>query len=219
MLTHEHIHYIQLDCTGIQMFKILLGLLVATVFASQAVAQTGYQIRPGDSLQVEVLEDPTLNRSVLVLPDGSISFPMAGTIRAAGRTVDDVKAELAGGLASNFATKPSVFVSVGTLALPKVSTARVSAARTIGVFAMGEITSPGRADVQPGTTILQFLAQAGGFTRFAAQKRVELRRVNPKTREEQVYLFNYNGTGKSIPGSTRLQAGDVIVVPQRRLFE
>lgn len=199
------------------MLRILIGLLFAATFASQAIAQSSYQIRPGDSLQVEVLEDPALNRNVLVLPDGSINFPLVGTIRAAGRTIEDVKAELSGGLASNFAAKPNVFVSVGTLAIRPATTAR--AARTIGVFAMGEVATPGRAEVSPNTTILQFLAQAGGFTRFAAQKRIQLRRTDPKTGAEQVYQFNYNGTGDGIRGSTRLQAGDVIVVPQRRLFE
>lgn len=87
------------------------------------------------------------------------------------------------------------------------------------VFVMGEVASPGKADVVPGTTILQFLAQAGGFTRFAAQKRIQLRRIG-KDGEEKIYLFNYDGTGSSgVRGSTRLQSGDVIVVPQRKLFE
>ena len=68
-----------------KMMKFLIAL-VATVFATGAFAQSGYQIRTGDTLQIEVLEDPSLNRSVLVLPDGTISLPFAGSIRAAGRT-------------------------------------------------------------------------------------------------------------------------------------
>ena len=89
----------------------------------------------------------------------------------------------------------------------------------MSVYAMGEVASPGKADVAPGTTVLQFLAQAGGFTRFAAQKRVQLRRI-AKGGAEEVFIFNYDGTGASgITGSTRLQSGDVIVVPQRKLFE
>ena len=201
------------------MFRLLISLFLAATFTSQAFAQNPYELRPGDSLQVEVLEDPSLNRTVLVLPDGSITFPMVGTIPAAGRSVNDVKAQLADGLVSNFASKPNVFVSVSTLAVRPAATPR--AARTIGVFVMGEVTTPGRADVAPGTTILQFLAQAGGFTRFAAQKRIQLRRTDSKTGAEQVYLFNYDGTGGngSIRGSTKLQPGDVIVVPQRRIFE
>ncbi len=200
------------------MIRIILGALLAATLATGAFAQSSYQIRSGDSLQIEVLEDPALNRSVLVLPDGSINFPLVGTIPAAGRTIDAVKADLAAALAGNFASTPNVFVGVGTLAEPRAAGV-AGPARTISVYAMGEVTAPGKADVAPGTTVLQFLAQAGGFTRFAAQKRVQLRRIG-KGGVEQVYLFNYDGTGTSgIAGSTRLQSGDVIVVPQRKLFE
>lgn len=201
------------------MIRIILGALLATILATGAFAQS-YKIRSGDSLQIEVIEDPSLNRAVLVLPDGSINFPLVGTIPAAGRSVDAVKADLAAALAGNFASPPNVFVGVGTLAVARAAGgggARV--ARTISVFAMGEVKAPGKADVAPGTTVLQFLAQAGGFTSFAAQKRIQLRRTS-KGGAEQVYVFNYDGTSTSgIAGSTRLQAGDVIVVPQRKLFE
>jgi polysaccharide biosynthesis/export protein len=202
------------------MIRIILGVLLAATLSTGAFAQSSYQIRSGDSLQVEVLEDPGLNRSVLVLPDGSISFPLVGTIPAAGRTIDAVKADLAAALAGNFAAPPNVFVGIGTLAVATPRAARAAgAARTISVFAMGEVNAPGKADVAPGTTVLQFLAQAGGFTRFAAQKRIQLRRT-AKGGAEQIYLFNYDGTGSAgIAGSTRLQSGDVIVVPQRKLFE
>lgn len=200
------------------MIRIILGVLLAATLSTGAFAQSSYQIRSGDSLQVEVLEDPALNRSVLVLPDGSISFPLVGTIPAAGRTIDAVKADLSAALAGNFAAAPNVFVGITTLAAPRAARA-AGAARTMSVYAMGEVTTPGKADVAPGTTVLQLLAQAGGFTRFAAQKRVQLRRTT-KTGAEQIYLFNYDGTGTSgIAGSTRLQSGDVIVVPQRKLFE
>ena len=200
------------------MIRIILGALLAATLATGVFAQGTYQIRSGDSLQVEVIEDPSLNRSVLVLPDGSINFPLVGTIPAAGRSIDAVRADLAAALASNFAAAPNVFVGVGTLAT--VTPRAAGGAATISIYAMGEVASPGKADVVPGTTVLQFLAQAGGFTRFAAQKRIQLRRIDKKSGEEQVYLFNYDGTGASgIRGSTRLQSGDVIVVPQRKLFE
>ena len=199
------------------MIRIILGALLATIVSTGAFAQSSYQIRSGDSLQIEVLEDPGLNRSVLVLPDGSINFPLVGTIPAAGRSVNDVRADLSAALASKFASAPNVFVGVGTLAV--VTPQASAAAATMSVYAMGEVASPGKADVAPGTTVLQFLAQAGGFSRFAAQKRVQLRRI-AKGGAEEVYIFNYDGTGASgISGSTRMQSGDVLVVPQRKLFE
>ena len=48
-------------------------------------------IQPGDVLSVTVLEDETLNRQTLVLPDGRISVPLAGTIRASNQTVESVE--------------------------------------------------------------------------------------------------------------------------------
>jgi len=201
------------------MLRLAIGLLLAALAATGVSAQGSYQIRPGDSLQVEVLEDPGLNRNVLVLPDGSISFPMVGSLPAAGQSVDQLRSAIASGLAPNFATSPNVYVSVGTLAeiAPRVSGGAVG----VGIYVMGEIASPGKVDVAPGTTLLQALAQAGGFTPFAATKRIELHRTDRKSGAEQVYIFNYDrsGGGNSIRGSTPLARGDVIVVPQRRLFE
>ena len=196
------------------MIGLLMLLLAPLTGAGTALAQSSYAIQRGDVLQVEVIEDTSLNRSVLVLPDGNISFPLAGSVAAAGKTVDAVAAALAAALSANFAAPPTVYVSVGQLAQPRASGPAVP--RTVGIYAMGEVGKPGRIEVEPGATLLQALAQAGGFTRFAATKRVELRRTDAAG-NERIYRFNYNGGG--ISGSTVLQAGDVIVVPERRLFE
>ena len=61
----------------------------------------------------------------------------------------------------------------------------------------------------------------GGFSKFAATKRIQLRRIDPKTRTEKVYMFNYDAIerGENNGGNTRLMDGDVILVPQRKLFE
>lgn len=202
------------------MIKIILNLLFASVLASAAYADGNYRIRAGDTLSIEVLEDPTLNRNVLVLPDGTVTFPLVGTLRAGGASIDTVRANLTSALASNFAAPPTVFVSVAALA-ERNEVASELVPVTIDTYIMGEVNAPGRIAVIPGTTILQILAEAGGFTRFAAPKRVQLRRADKNTGDMRTYIFNYQGTGggQSIKGSTTLEAGDVVVVPQRRLFE
>lgn len=179
-------------------------------------AHAQYKISPGDQLTIEVLEDPSLNRSVLVLPDGSISFPFAGTVRAAGRTLRSIESLLQRQLASNFATAPTVFVNVAGLA-PEDEVEQLEVA-PYGIFLMGEVNSPGRLNVADDEeiTLLQAIAQAGGFTRFAATKRIQLRR--PSSTGERIYTFNYK-TGAGISGATLLKQGDVINVPERRLFE
>jgi len=201
---------------------LLTGLLALPLLAGGARAQEeGYLLRPGDTLRIEVLEDATLNRSVLVAPDGRISMPLAGVVRAGGRPIEAVQADLVARLAGNFATSPNVFVSVERLNQVATGTGGVAATKTLSIFVMGEAAKPGKVSVAPGTTVLQFFAEMGGFSKFAATKRIQLRRTDRKTGKETIYPLDYNAIerGASGAGSTRLADGDVIVVPQRKLFE
>ena len=108
---------------------------------------------------------------------------------------------------------------MGTLAPRVVATGSPVAAAVSAIYVLGEVAKPGRIDVPPGTTMLQFLAQAGGLSPFAATKRIQLRRTDA-TGHETVYVFNYDAimAGAAVP-VVILQKGDVIVIPQRRLFE
>ncbi|MBE0454237.1 MAG: polysaccharide biosynthesis/export family protein [Roseovarius sp.] len=201
------------------MIRFLTAFFLMAGLAGVATAQSGYRIQPGDTLQIEVLEDPNLNRNVLVLPDGSISVPLVGTVRAGGRNVDSVAQTLTSELAGNFAVAPTVLVSVAALAPRDLR--RQAEPDLMNVYIVGEVNQPGRKEVLPGTTLIQFLAEAGGLSRFAAEKRIQLRRVDPASNQETVYRFNYRtmGGADSISGTTVLAPGDVIVVPERRLFE
>jgi polysaccharide export outer membrane protein len=195
-------------------------LAVVCVFLGAAAwAQNGYRITPGDVLAIEVLEDPSLNREVLVLPDGSFSFPFAGTLRASGLTIDQVESAVTQGIASNFAAEPNVFVTVRQV---QPSVARGPAApRTIDIYFLGEVNSPGPAAIPHGTTFLQALSFSGGFTPFAAQRRVQLRRTDPHTGEQYVSEIDYRAIadGARLSRDVTLVEGDVILVPERRLFE
>ncbi|OCX66399.1 hypothetical protein BFP70_05080 [Thioclava sp. SK-1] len=195
------------------MSRIVSAFFALALWVIPVAAQAAYAIQPGDMLQVEVVEDNSLNRTVLVLPDGSLTFPGAGTIRVAGNSVEAVRQALINRLANEFANPPSVYVSVVQLAEPGEELDDLGK-----IYVMGEINRPGLLEVDEGITLLQAIAQAGGFTRFAATKRVELHRMDPSSQTEQIYLFDYkNRTGLS--GATLLTDGDVITVPERRLFE
>lgn len=210
------------------MFKTLLGLMLAVFLAPAAWAQ-GYSIQPGDVLQMEVLEDPSLNRSLLVLPDGTVSLPLVGSVRATGKSVEAMRGAISAALASNFASAPTVTLSVGQLnpvtsavnnAAAQAAAANYQPYGTVSVYAMGEFNTQGRLDVRSGTTLLQFLAETGGLSRFAATKRIQLRRADKKTGTETVYNYNYKAVqaGAKAPAIV-LREGDVIVAPERKLFE
>ena len=165
------------------MRPIVLALLFALLAPAAFAQSAGYRIQPGDQLAVTVLEDETLNRQVLVLPDGSVSVPLAGNVAAAGPSVGAVESTIADRLASNFAVRPSVFVSVVGLA--------EEIDETFPIYVLGQVGAPGLVEVEPGTTLLQAIALSGGLDRFAATKRIQLRRTDPSTGQERLYLFNY----------------------------
>ncbi len=198
--------------------NLLAVLLLVPVISAPASAQDNYRIKPGDVVRVEVLEDASLNRDAIVLPDGRISLPLAGSVTAGGRSVEEVKSDVIATLSSNFATEPTVFVSVTQLAAPKATTTAVTSTSTI--YILGEVANPGAHAIERGTTMLQALAQVGGFSQFAATKRIQLRRTD-KSKKERIYKVNYKDilAGKTSIGTTVMQSGDVIIVPQRRLFE
>ncbi len=207
------------------MFRSLMALclsLTTLIATGLPAAAQSYRIKEGDVLRVEVLEDATLNREVLVLPDGRISLPLAGAVSASGRTLEQIEAALASKLMPNFATRPNVFVSIARLSAPKATGGGGPVApAALTVYVLGEAASPGKVSVESGTTMLQLFAQIGGFSNFAATKRIQLRRTDPKTKVEKIYRLNYNAIreGTSKNGLMPVADGDVILVPQRRLFE
>ena len=205
--------------------RAALALAAALLAPALAIAQ-GYIAQPGDILRIEVVEDPSLNREVLITPDGSLSFPFVGSVGVTGRSVDQIRDQIVAGLRPQFTADPTVFVSVARLAPePPLLTGPAGPIDTgplepftIDVYLTGEINSPGGIQVEPGTTILQAIAIAGGLTRFAADRRIELRRADATGRIVR-YKYDIDGRTRSISGATPLAAGDVIVVPERRLFE
>lgn len=205
-----------------------LGWFLAAILAlpllwvGTAQAQTDYTIRPGDVLRIEVLEDNSLNRTVLVAPDGRITLPLAGAVQASGRSVEQVMAQITSLIAGNFAAPPNVYVGLEKLAERQAATSGgASAPAGLTIYVIGEAAKSGKVGVEPGSTLLQVFSEMGGFSKFAAKKRIQLRRIDKKTGVEAIYKIDFDAIekGLSTSGNLKIVDGDVILVPQRRLFE
>lgn len=199
------------------LLRFILAVLLALplAFSHGAMAQE-YRIQSGDRLSVEVLEDPSLNRTLVVLPGGTIDFPYAGSIRVAGQTPSAVGNRISQSLSGVLASPPTVFVTATPLIEPALPTEVEE--DVVNIYIMGEASAPGAKAVPPGTTFLQALSQAGGLTPFAATKRIQLRRASMPG---QVITVNYaaimRGAGMNL--DPVLAEGDVIIIPERGLFE
>lgn len=201
------------------MIRVLAVALVAVaLFASGAFAQT-YRLQPGDTIEVSVLEDPALNRQALVRPDGRISLPLAGTLTAAGRTPEQVQAAIQERLSRDFVTPPTVTVALVNVAPADAALADETAAEPAVVYVLGEVAAPGAYQLERPADVLQVLALSGGVGVFAARDRIQVRRRDAWG--ETVILFDYDGVESGAVPSARVTVrdGDVIIVPERGLFD
>lgn len=88
-------------------------LIKVTYFPTTQTVDGVYRIVAEDRLRVDVVDHPQLSREhVLVLPDGSVSLPEAGQVKAAGLTIAELEAQLVARLKASFIRNPRVTVSV-----------------------------------------------------------------------------------------------------------
>ena len=169
------------------------------VAALSAVPDTGYQIGPGDILNIEVWKDPILTRPVTVLPDGKIAFPLIGEIAAEGKTVSQLKKEIEGRLAR--------YVQ------DAVITVEVRQMNSLQIYVLGRVNAPGRTILSANVNVLQALAIAGGPNAFANRSRIRIFRE--EAGKTLVLPFDYDDVtaGKNMESNIPLRRGDVIFVP------
>ena len=154
--------------SGRRTISVLILLLV--FYAIPVGATEGYLIGDEDVLQISVWGNQELNMQVPVRPDGMISFPLVGDVKAAGISPQELKTKLENQL-SKFIKMPTVSVIVTAVNSFKVyilgdgiagapTTAVTSAAG--GASAAGGTTS-GVITLKKNTTLMQLLAQLGSL--------------------------------------------------------
>jgi polysaccharide biosynthesis/export protein len=188
-------------------FIFLLCLVAATGVAQ---AQT---LKPGDTLSISVMQDSKLDRNVVIDPSGQIAMPLAGHIRADGLTPQALENVIKNRLRSNYKDDSlDVSVALTNSAIPEEDLKPK-------IFITGEILRPGSYVVRQPTTLMQAIALAGGLGPFAAKRRIMVRRRGGPG--EDIFMFDYRAyeAGQDLEGNITLHAGDVIMVPERGLFE
>ena len=158
-----------------------------------------YLIQPGDILTISVWKEKDLEADSLVLPDGTLSFPLVGDIRAAGRTVPQVRQEIVTRLAK-YMPSPVVTVAIKQI-------------QGNVIYVIGDVNKPGAFIANSYIDVMQALSLAGGMTPFASDNSIKiLRRVNGT---ETAIPFKYGQVedGEHLGQNIVLQAGDVVVVP------
>ena len=161
---------------------------------------TRYRITPGDVLELTFPFVPELNQTVTVQPDGYVTLKEISDIRAQGRTLVQLRADV------RAAYEPFVVDPVFTIALKEFDAP--------SFVANGAVTKPGRYELRGPITLTQALALAGGTTWGADTAHVALyRRYTRDAVEVKQINVQRMLAKKDLSEDPLLQPGDMIVVP------
>jgi polysaccharide export outer membrane protein len=158
-----------------------------------------YLVKPGDTLVVSVWKEEDLLQEVIVRPDGGFSFPLAGDVMAAGRTVEMIRVELTRKL---------------TRYIPDlVATVMVTGFDGNNIYVIGQVTNPGAFVMNPRVDVMQALSLAGGTTTFAELNDIKILRRRNGVQSVLEFRFNDVARGRNLEQNILLESGDVVVVP------
>jgi polysaccharide export outer membrane protein len=167
--------------------------------SERTAAGPDYVIGAGDVLDISVWKDEALTKSVIVLPDGQITFPLIGKVEAAGKKVSQLKEEMESKLA-RYVTDLVLSVEVKQI-------------NSMTIYVIGRVNAPGRFALNGNVSVLQALAIAGGFTPFANRDKVKIFRQDGGKTKVLPFRYSDVADGKKLEENIMLHRGDVIVVP------
>ena len=165
--------------------------------ASTIGSDQEYRLRQGDELMIDVVQQADLgaNKTFTIRPDGYVSIPMAGNIKADGMTVEEFTRNVSNAL-SIYIINPDVSVNVTKLG-------------GVRVYVFGEINKPGAYTLTKSSTVIDAIGAAGSFNWDTAKKKIFLIHQNNPTKPIEINLNNMLKTG-DMSQNYVMREGDIL---------
>ena len=155
-------------------------------------------IAQNDVIQVDVFGVDTLDRTVQVDSQGKIALPLIGDVAAAGKSQRELEKTIAAAYGKSYLQNPAVTVFV-----------KESYGQRVTVD--GEVNKAGIYPTTSSSTLLQVIAQAGGFNTIANGSQVLVfRQISGKN---LVASYDVDAIRKGKGRDTQIYGGDIVVVP------
>lgn len=164
------------------------------------VKSDSYVIGAEDVLTINVWKEQEMSRQVPVRPDGMISLPLLGDVKASGLTPLQLQDQLTTDM-KKYISDPQVTVIVNQV-------------NSLNFNVVGEVLKPGYYPLTRRMTILDAIAISGGFRDFAKVKKIYVLRTEADGKQVRI-PFNYKNVirGKNAQQNIELQPRDTLVVP------
>ncbi|WP_082396036.1 polysaccharide biosynthesis/export family protein [Sphingopyxis macrogoltabida] len=170
-------------------------------------------VGPFSELRVEVFGVPDMQRDVMTDGEGNFSFPLVGTVAAAGKTLNDVSEDIRARLAGRYIRDPQVTVNFKSSTNPL-------AVQSLAVTVDGQVNRAGAYPVVGRVTLMRAVALAGGVNEFAKLEDVVVfRNVGAK---QYVGIYNLQAIRRGNYSDPEIFPNDVVIVgdsPARRQFK
>jgi len=170
--------------------KYLLTILLFWFASTCALAQEdeNYTLGPGDVIVIQVFGEDELKLETQLTDSGTVNYPFLGTIKVTGMSIKQVEQHVYQGLKGDYFVEPNVFVGI---------------VQYRPFYIHGEVKKPGGYPYQPGMTVNQAIALAGGMTERASRDKIFISREGDKNNTQAGSL------------ASRIRAGDTITIEQR----
>jgi polysaccharide biosynthesis/export protein len=165
-----------------------------------AIHSANYIVGVGDVLEVNVWKESELSKTVPVRPDGMITLPLVGELKAVGLTPVQLQDQITGAL-TKVVSEPQVTVMVVSV-------------NSMSFNIVGQVNKPGYYPLTRPISVLDAIALSGGFRDFAKQNKIYVLRKSENGTEERL-KFNYKEVikGKKMSQNIMLQPHDTLVIP------
>lgn len=191
---------------GLASLSLMVPVSLSQDKAMEAVARDDYVIQAGDLLRVQIFQEDDLTREVRVTQGNAISLPLIGLVSVEGLTPKGAQDLIRKLYDQDYLVNPQVNIGVIEYA-----------PRTVNV--LGAVNKPGAIPFpqEEGLTLVDAIARAGSFNRYADRRKVKLSRKNSdgETVTQIINVDELMESGSS--DSWDLQRDDVIFVPERIL--
>jgi polysaccharide biosynthesis/export protein len=162
-----------------------------------------YIIGPEDILEISVWRNPDLSREVRVRPDGKVSLPLIGDVKAVGRTTSELRDDITQKLKS-YKENPTVAIVVKEV-------------NSYYFYVQGAVGKIGKLPLLSRTTLIQAITLAGGMAPDAVRSRITIFRLGMDSEAPQKLVVSYDDIILRGADNVELKPGDTIVVPSETM--
>jgi polysaccharide export outer membrane protein len=159
-----------------------------SICSSLSYAEESYILGAGDKISIKVFGQDDLSIESLLGNSGSVNYPFLGDVKLSGLSIKQVELFITKGLKGDYLINPNVYVQV---------------IEYRPFYIHGEVKKPGGYPYQPGMTINQAVALAGGLTERADKDKISLYKEADKKLKQHASLQH------------NVSAGDTITIEQR----